>query len=286
MLYMDRRCSRCGAVVAFKSYRDRAEKAALELSGNAALRRDLGARDDETMCEFAVRLVRERDEAREEVKQWRLGRARACACVSCEGPLTCARCVPVQTGGSLMALSNRLVDAEARLKELADKCDSLLGRVQLLEGKTRNLGGDGKWHVDSSLTKTGPTLKPTPPVNMAQKLKDARAALTCRNCGGIGGAHAGMRRRAGAYRVKSRERAAARPDAELRGGDLMKTPRDIAHEALVGLGLGPGGSVTKVEVECAKRGMVEALRWMIQGFYADPSEFHCIEAKLAELEKS
>ena len=247
--------------LALKSYRDRAEVAERER--------------DEAKAELSIEAALHDDTRKE--------RDRVADALDKKSR---ERCVPVQTGGSLMALSNRLVDAEARLKELADKCDSLLGRVQLLEGKTRNLGGDGKWHVDSSLTKTGPTLKPTPPVNMAQKLKDARAALTCRNCGGIGGAHAGMRRRAGAYRVKSRERAAARPDAELRGGDLMKTPRDIAHEALVGLGLGPGGSVTKVEVECAKRGMVEALRWMIQGFYADPSEFHCIEAKLAELEKS
>ena len=118
----------------------------------------------QSLRERAEKAERERDEAKEEVKQWRLGRARACACVSCEGPLTCAKCVPVKPPGIALFDDPNIVrtvlddidDHDARIKELADKCDSLLGRVQLLEGKTRNLGGDGKWHVDSGLTKTGP----------------------------------------------------------------------------------------------------------------------------------
>jgi len=73
-----------------------------ELSGNAALRRDFGARDDETMREFVARLVRERDEA-----GWLP--ASAC-CKSCEGPLTCAKCTVKEHQSSL------LNDHEVRLK--------------------------------------------------------------------------------------------------------------------------------------------------------------------------
>jgi hypothetical protein len=44
-----------------QSLRERAEKAerelADELTGNSAMRRDFGALDDETMCEFVARLV-------------------------------------------------------------------------------------------------------------------------------------------------------------------------------------------------------------------------------------
>jgi hypothetical protein len=78
-----------------------------EFSGNAALRLDFGARDDETMCEFVARLVRERDEA-----GWLP--ASAC-CKSCEGPLTCAKCTAKEHP------SSRLNDHEARIKALESR---------------------------------------------------------------------------------------------------------------------------------------------------------------------
>jgi len=116
-----------------KQWRPRAEAAfvraenaerelADELSGNAALRRDFGARDDETMREFVARLVRERDEA-----GWLP--ASAC-CKSCEGPLTCARCVPVEPSGDFSGLA-------LRAPSQVDSCLNNLGR-RINEQTTRS----------------------------------------------------------------------------------------------------------------------------------------------------
>jgi hypothetical protein len=116
-----------------------------ELSGNAALRRDFGARDDETMCEFVARLARERDEARKQlsdaVHEVYRGH-RVPSCPSCEGPLTCAKCVPVFTQEFMRRLSE---DAgcsdtpgrfdEARIKEMADKVKALERAMEIIEAR-------------------------------------------------------------------------------------------------------------------------------------------------------
>jgi hypothetical protein len=82
-----------------------------ELSGNAALRRDLGARKDETMCEFVTRLNLDcvQAKARTRELEYKAERCQACSpvCVSCEGPLTCAKCT-----------NDTRSDHEARIKAL------------------------------------------------------------------------------------------------------------------------------------------------------------------------
>jgi hypothetical protein len=135
-----------GAQAEIDAWKARAEKAERERDeARAALQGSVA---------WATRLESERDEAKEEVKQWRLGRARACACVSCEGPLTCAKCVPVPLGrcfkcsakvepkAAWVQLEERIHDLEetvddgdheARIKALADK-------VKKLEDVTMALG--------------------------------------------------------------------------------------------------------------------------------------------------
>ena len=46
-------------------------------------------------------------------------------CKSCEGPLTCAKCVPVQAPGVDKPWPDVIDDHEARLKELAEKVTAL-----------------------------------------------------------------------------------------------------------------------------------------------------------------
>jgi DNA repair exonuclease SbcCD ATPase subunit len=63
-------------------------------------------RDDETMCEFVARLVATVKELRSDLLRASLG-----VCKSCEGPLTCAKCVPV------VPESQRIVELQGMLTE-------------------------------------------------------------------------------------------------------------------------------------------------------------------------
>jgi len=104
-----------------------------ELSGNAALRRNFGARPDETMCEFVARLVATVNELRSDLLRASLG-----VCKSCEGPLSCPKCVPVRdttevmTWGPAHKLPN---DHEARIKALEKLEELLEGRVTAIQNR-------------------------------------------------------------------------------------------------------------------------------------------------------
>jgi chaperonin cofactor prefoldin len=136
-------------VDAFLSYRSRAEKAEEAVDYcNREMNNALAQVDH--LKASAEKAELERDELKRRLQD------HGPLCRSCEGPLTCAKCVPVKPPGIALfddpnivrTVLDDLDDHEARIKALAEQCDSLLGRIQLLEGKTRNLGGDGQWLVE------------------------------------------------------------------------------------------------------------------------------------------
>ena len=109
---------------------------AIATCGNCEYHRVEMERARERSVEANARLKkaeRERDEAKEEVQQWRLGRARACACVSCEGPLTCGRCTA--RDGSANAAEDRKSSRAFDCLKSASVDDDHEARIKALEAK-------------------------------------------------------------------------------------------------------------------------------------------------------
>jgi len=166
----------------------RAEKAERERDEARELRDSARALNSKLMenLEFHKRSGREQDVAIGEFRRQLAAAVAANCCKSCEGPLTCAKCVPVQAPGVDKPWPDVIDDHEARIKALEKLEELLEGRLTALVDKVRALEGANlaahRSIVDLQ-TKTsrdlvyGPRpLKPVAPKEAAEKIKQAMAA--------------------------------------------------------------------------------------------------------------